>query len=101
MTTRPRVQWTFVKRDDPKTPGDFMLLVRRLIPAISDADVMAWQRSMTVRQWERDICDFVWLCMQAELDPGKWQTSVEQYWPNIRSIIEQQNIEEAFENMNI
>ena len=78
-----------------------MGLIRRLVPGITDVDVMAWQRSMTVRQWERDILDFIWLCMQGELCPEKWQQSIETFWPNIQAIIDQQNIEEAFGNMSL
>ena len=99
MTTRPRAQWSILKTQNPKDPGEFMGIVRTLIPNISVGDVIAWQRSMSVRPCERDICEFIWICMQFEQDPEKWKGAVETSWSNVRQIIDVQTLEDAFASL--
>lgn len=96
MTSRPRTQWSILRKNSPKTPDEFMCMVYTIVPGITERDVMAWQRSMTVQHWERDLCDFIWQCMQYQKDPQKWKASIQQHWPNIRQLIDSQNLEDAF-----
>lgn len=101
MTTRPRAQWTFLKTRNPKDPCEFMRIVRTLIPNLSVGDVIAWQRSRLVRPWERDICEFIWICMQFEEDPDKWREAVCTAWSNVRQIIAVQTLEDAFGSLGL
>jgi hypothetical protein len=101
MTTRPRTQWSLLKKHSPKTPDEFMAIVYAFVPGITENDVMAWQRSMTVQHWERDLCDFIWQYMQYEREPKMWQASVHQHWPNIQQIMDTQNLEDAFAGWSI
>jgi len=96
MTTRPRTQWTLLQKHSPKTPDEFMALVYTLVPDITETDVMAWQRSMTAQQWERNVSDFIWQCMQCQKNPQQWHTSVQQHWPTIQQLMDTQNLENAF-----
>ena len=101
MTTRPRTQWSLLKKQSPKTPDEFMARVYALVPGITETDVMAWQRSMTIQHWERDLCDFIWQYMQWQKNPQQWQASVHQHWPAIQHIMDAQNLEDAFAEWSI
>ena len=96
MTTRPRTQWSLLKKHSPKTPDEFMAMVYALVPGITETDVMAWQRSLTIQHWERDVGDFIWQCMQCQKNPQVWQASVHQHWPTVQQIMATQNLEDAF-----
>ena len=101
MTTRPRTQWSVLKKHSPKTPDEFMAMVGTLVPDITESDIIAWQRSMTVQHWERDLCDFIWQCMQCQKNPHQWQASVHHHWPSIQQIMDTQNLEDAFAEWSI
>lgn len=96
----PRADWKILRQCNPQTPEAFMAKVFDCVPNLTDWDVLTWQRSMKTTQWERDLCDFIWACMHAHTSV-QWKQHVQQQWPTIQNMIQEQNLEEAFASMNI
>jgi hypothetical protein len=92
------VAWTSLKKASPQSPGDFMAYLWSIVPDLDVMDLIRVRRSERSSLWVHEVCDFIWICMQP--DKQKWQSEIDRLWPSIVTIMEEQNLEEAFAHLS-
>ena len=97
----PRAQWHQIKKLNPKTPEAFMNIIYTIAPTLTEWEVISWQRSSTTKNWERELCDFIWAYMQFQKGQLKFRSFLDIQWPIVKNIIDTQNLEAVFEQWSI
>lgn len=87
--------WSSLKQSKPTSPDEFMATLFFIVPSLTLDFVIQLRRTQKTKQTARDICDFIWTCLQP--DSEKWQTQIDQLWPAIFLIMEEQRMEDMFE----
>ena len=82
------------------TPDYFMDIVFRLWPQLDEACLVSWQRSLTQRSWERDVCDFMWLYWKwSRGNRTDWRPHVERAWPAVRVVVQTHRLVDELETL--
>ena len=90
--------WASLKKVAPKSPTHFMSYLFTVAPDLNVMDLIRVRRSERTSIWVHEVCDFIWICMQT--DKQKWQPEMDRLWPSIVTIINEQNMEEAFAQLS-
>jgi len=94
-----KAPWDSLKRANIKTPENFMIYLHSIVPNLSEEDIIKLRRRYKNELWLQQVCDFIWICMQS--DREKWQPQINTFWPEIKQIMDAQNLEDAFSSLVI
>ena len=80
-----------------------MAMLYFIVPALTVDHVIQLRRSQKTKDQTRDICDFIWVCLQP--DSEKWQSQIQHLWTNVRAILteqqQQQQLEDLFSGLSV
>ena len=89
--------WASLKKGGAQKPNTLYDLFT-VVPDLDVMDLIRVRRSERSSVWVHEVCDFIWICMQT--DKQKWQPEIDRLWPSIVTIINEQNMEEAFAQLS-
>lgn len=90
--------WSTIKRETILTPEDFMTCLANIVPDLHEEDLIKVRRAERDKPWVRDICDFIWICMQENRE--YWQPEIARLWPGIKLIMDEQKLQDAFSELH-
>ena len=104
--------WFNIKTKSPQTPEQFISLLRQHIPDINSYRVLQWEQCTLLRKWEKKICLFVYFYLIAErykdycgplhaTFQNDLQNQIKTLWPDVKNIMAQQAMEDAFEALTL
>ena len=53
--------WGRIRQERQLTPDIFMNVVFEVCPCLNESHIIAWERTLKMQCWERDVCDFMWV----------------------------------------
>ena len=90
--------WQKILSRRPQTPFEFMSVIYDLKPDIDELDVVRWQRS--TRDWTTNVFEFIWFELQIRKGHYELISHTRALWPNIKSLIDEENISSLFERLH-
>jgi len=91
--------WEALKKSKPSNADEFMASLFFIVPSLTLDYIIKLRRSQKTTQTARDICDFIWICLQP--DQEKWKSQKDQQWPAIFLIMKEQRMEDLFECLTV
>jgi len=92
--------WAKVRQEHSLTPDIFMNRVFEVCPGLNESHIIAWERTLKMQCWERDVCDFMWVYWKwSRENRTDWRQHIERMWPKVQQTITTQHITEQFQNM--
>jgi hypothetical protein len=91
--------WASLKNANINSPDDFMIYLVSIVPNLSENDIIQVRRQNKHVLWIQKVCDFIWLCMKP--DKEKWAGHIDMFWSEIKNIMAEQRLEDAFSGLSI
>lgn len=91
--------WKHILERCPETPEQFMAAIYEIKPGIDENDVLRWQRAS--RDWTTNVFDFVWFNIKLRQGELQWRTHIQALWPNIKSILDAEHLEQLFNQLKM
>lgn len=92
--------WGRIRQERQLTSDIFMNVVFEVCPGLNESHIIAWERTLKMQCWERDVCDFMWVYWKwARENRTDWRQHIDRMWPKVQNAISTQYITEKFIDM--
>ena len=91
--------WEQILDRNPTTGQQFMSVILELKPDIDEHDVVRWQRAS--RDWTTDVFEFIWFHLKIRQGETKWLPHTEALWPNIKSVLDAEKMEQLLSRLSL
>jgi len=91
--------WRRILDRNPQTGSEFMAVIYELKPDIDEHEVVRWQRAS--RDWTTSVFEFIWFQLKIRQGETKWVAQTEALWPEIKTTIQAENLEQLLMHMFI